>query len=350
MRVRRLIAVLLGSSVILGACSSGEPPTAEVVAALTEEALIPMLTSATESTAVLAEELEGFCSDPSPAGVESLHATWAEAQRSWKMVELVIYFGPAEMLRTQSMVHYLPVSQDGIDELLASDTVIDVDYIENRAASTQRGLGAIEFVLFTDPGADTQPRACALALAAAVIAADRTSQLEEAWVTGEDGEPYAEQFVSEMDVLDSMAEVIGAIVETFRRLSSRELGPALGITSAEPDLATLTEGRSGAGADAYLAQGEGIDTILRAGGDTSLLNLIRARSPELADRIEASLTSLKDSLEAIDTPLAQMAQQSPDQLTAIYELLAELHVLFEADVVSVLGITLGFSDTDGDGG
>jgi predicted lipoprotein len=349
-RISRLLAVLLGSAVILGACSSGEPTTADVVAAMSEDALIPMLASATDSTTVLAGELETFCSQPSPDGLESLRATWAEAQKSWKMVELLIYFGPAERLRTQSMVHYLPVSQDGIDELLASDTVIDVDYIENRAASTQRGLGAIEFVLFGDPGADTQPRACALAAAAAVVAADRTSDLNDAWVTGQDGDPYPEQFVAEMDVLDSLAEVVGAIVETVRRQSSRELGPALGITSAEPDLSALTEGRAGAGADAYLAQVDGIDTIVRAGGETSLLNLIQARSPEVADRIESSLTSLQDSLEAIDTPLVEMAQQNPDQLAAVYELLAELHVLFEADVVSVLGITLGFSDTDGDGG
>jgi predicted lipoprotein len=349
-RLRRAVAVVVGSAVILSACSSGEPPTDEVVAALTDDALLPMLATASESTASLAEELEAFCGQPSPDGLDSLRAIWGEAQRSWKMVELVIYFGPAEMLRTLSMVHYLPVSQDGIDELLASDTVIDIDYIENRAASTQRGLGTIEFVLFGDPGADSQPRACALALAAAVVAADRTSELEGAWVVGQNGEAYAEEFVSEMDVLDSMAEVVGAIVETFRRLSSRELGPALGITSAEPDLSALTEGRSGAGAAAYLAQVEGIDTVLRAGGDTSLLNLIRARSPEVADHIESSLTLLKESLEAIDTPLVEMAQQRPEELTVVYELLAELHVLFEADVVSVLGITLGFSDTDGDGG
>jgi hypothetical protein len=48
--------------------------------------------------------------------------------------------------------------------------------------------------------------------------------------------------------------------------------------------------------------------------------------------------------------MRDIARDDPERLVPIYKDIAELRMIFEADVVSLLDITLGFSDTDGDTG
>jgi predicted lipoprotein len=57
-----------------------------------------------------------------------------------------------------------------------------------------------------------------------------------------------------------------------------------------------------------------------------------------------------DGLAVLDGPMRQIAAERPEMLEPIYDDIAELRTLFESDVVSLLDITLGFSDTDGDSG
>ena len=100
----------------------------------------------------------------------------------------------------------------------------------------------------------------------------------------------------------------------------------------------------------YIAQLEGIRDALTAGEDESLGALIRARSAEVADRIDESLDRAIADLSGLEGPLRTMAEEQPELLQPTYQDVAELRTLFESDVVSLLDITLGFSDTDGDTG
>ena len=100
----------------------------------------------------------------------------------------------------------------------------------------------------------------------------------------------------------------------------------------------------------YRSQLESIRVALDAGGEDSLGELIRARSPEVADRIDETLDRAIAEVDALEGPMRDIARDRPEELEPIYEDIAELRTLFESDVVSLLDITLGFSDTDGDTG
>ncbi|MGH8944221.1 MAG: hypothetical protein ACRDWF_15500, partial [Acidimicrobiia bacterium] len=76
----------------------------------------------------------------------------------------------------------------------------------------------------------------------------------------------------------------------------------------------------------------------------------RARSPEVADRIDETLNRAITEVSALEGPMRDIARDRPEELEPIYEDIAELRTLFESDVVSLLDITLGFSDADGDTG
>ncbi|MGH8950129.1 MAG: imelysin family protein [Acidimicrobiia bacterium] len=337
-------------TLILAACSSG-PGEADVVSAMADDALIPAVQSAATATEELATAAAEFCGAPSAAGLEAVQESWRRAKSAWERSELTTFFGPAEMLRTLSKVDYSPISEPGIDELLSSEVAIDVDYIDNRAASTQRGLGAVEYALFRELDAASDPGVCSLATSASDVAAAETRALEEAWTVSSDGgDPFLEEFTGTMTSNQALGDVIGAVVETLKRQSLFELGKALGISAPDPEIESVPEGAAGEATAAYIAQLEGVRDVLAAGDTNSLGSLIRARSGEVADRIEDLLDDSLDRLTTLQGPMRALIVESSDQVEPIYDNLAELRVLFESDVVSLLDITLGFSDTDGDTG
>jgi predicted lipoprotein len=341
---------LLAGLLLVGACASG-PGEAEVVSNATDQALIPAMTGAAEAAGALSTAAFGFCASPHPKAHEAAMDAWNRAKEAWEASELTTFFGPAEMLRTVSKVDYNPISQDEIDALLGSDAVIDAAYVGDRASSVQRGLGAVEYVLFRDEAEAGEARTCELTTAAAEVIADATRALQEAWVESFDGgEPWADTFTVTIPSNQALGDLVSAFVETTKRQSLFELGKALGISAPQPEIEAIPEGAAGAAAAMYRSQLVGIRDALAGGNPDSLGGLIRARSAEVADTIDLLLEQSIEAIAALDRPMRDIARDDPERLVPIYEDIAELRMIFEADVVSLLDITLGFSDTDGDTG
>jgi predicted lipoprotein len=256
------------------------------------------------------------------------------------------------MLRTVSRVDYQPISEDGIEELIASGEPLDVDYVMNQAASTQRGLGAVEYLAFDDPAIAAEPRRCELLSATAEVVAAETATLEAAWATGHDGNPpFAEAFAGEnMPSNDALGELISSIVETLKQQSLFQVGKAIGVSSPQPEPEAIPEGSSGSAASFYHAQLDAIRSMLDSGTPNSLAELIAARSPEVGARIDEQLDDAMAELDGVEAPMREIAREDPASLEPLYEHLYQLLGLFESDVVSLLDVTLGFSDTDGDSG
>lgn len=323
-----------------------------MVRSMAVSALVPSLTASSAASAELAAELANLCADPSTSGMVTTQEAWRRAKESWQQAILATWFGPAQMLRTVSRVDYQPVNPEAIEELLASTEVLDADYMLNQAASTERGLGAIEYLLFDPVDRAGDGRVCDLLVATAEVVASETLALEEAWtVSYQEGTPFLDRFVGgTMTSDDAMADSVSAIVETLKQMSLFELGKALGISSQEPLVESIPEGRAGAAADTYLAQLEGIRSLLNGGGESGLGALIGARSDEVSAQINQHLDAAIEELAGIDAPLRQVAVDDRSLLVTLYDHLSELLTIFEADVVSLLDITLGFSDADGDSG
>ena len=345
---RLLLPLILG--IALTACSSG-PPEVDVVSNAANLALIPAMETAADELEALSSAAEVFCAAPDGESHQSAMGAWRVAKQAWERSELTTFFGPADMLRTVSKVDYVPVSEPGIDELLDSDSPIDADYVDDRASSAQRGLGAIEYVLFRETGSAAEDRACSLARSASAVAADAAVALADAWTTSFDGgEPWVDVYTMAIPPNQAFGDLVAAFVETLKRQSLFELGKALGISAPEPDIEAIPEGAAGDAAGMYLAQLESIRMALDAGGEDSLGELIRARSRETADRIDETLERAIAEVSSLDGPMRDIARESPEELEPVYEDISALRTLFESDVVSLLDITLGFSDTDGDTG
>ena len=345
----RVFVPLVALGIILTACTSG-PSQSDVVAVLANQSIVPSLEESVAQLDTLHDDVTSFCAGPEPAGRAALTASWKSAKSAWEAVEAVVPFGPASILRTVSMVNYQPISEAGIDELLASDESIDADYLANRSSATRRGLGSIEYTLL-GPQQEGLESSCQLAVATAEVAAKSVAELAEAWTVAHDGgPPYVQTFIEEMAPRDSMGDVVGAMVETLKQQSLFEVGVAIGVTAAEADPLAIPEGHAGFGAGRYLAQLDSIEDVLRAGGEGSLLVLIESRSGEVAAEIEATLEAARQEMLGFSEPLRSVADSSPESLEPFLSYVTTLRTLLEADVVSLLDITLGFSDSDGDTG
>jgi predicted lipoprotein len=319
---------------------------------MTDEALVQSLGVSSAAAAELTVAVDGYCSNPGIESAAPAQEAWRRSKAAWHRAILTTWFGPAQMLRTVSRVDYEPVSEQGIAALLSSTETLDADYVLNRAASTERGLGTIEYLLFGSGHTAGSTRVCELLTATGAVVASETLALEEAWTRSyQEGAPFRQRFAGEGMVSDdAMADVVSAVVETLKQMSLLQLGKALGISSQEPLIDSIPEGAAGAGAASYQAQLEGIRSLLDAGGESSLGSLIAARSDAISSRIDEELAAGIAELAGIDAPLRQVATDDPARLQPLYDHLSELLRLFEADVVSLLDITLGFSDADGDSG
>lgn len=334
-------------ALILASCSAG-PDRSEVVGHAVEEGLVPLLEEGADAVAILDTATTAFCSVPDESSLQAAQSAWVSAERAWEATDVAIFYGPADMLRTESKVDFEPISEEGIEDLLASDANIDVDYVENRSAASRRGLGAVEYLLFRPLDAAAESRSCQLATAAASVAARSASELAAAWT--ESQEPFVEEMVTAMDANDALADMVGAQYEILNRQTLFELGKALGVTAPEADLEALPEGDADAGALRYRSQLEGIETVLNVGDEQSLLSLIRSRSDDVADDIESALESAAARLDRIDGPMREAVVDDPDEMTGLLNDLSELRDLIHVEVVSLLDLTLGFSDSDGDSG
>lgn len=344
-RVSLLLAIL-----VVAACTSG-PAQSDVVSSVASESAVPLAQSADRTMGELASAADAFCSSPDEATLLAAQESWHEAKQAWEAAEVTIYTGPADMLRTESYVDFEPVSPEGVEELLGSDAVIDVDYVENRSSASRRGLGALELGLFRPLSEASEPRRCELTSASAAVAASSVASMAAGWTQGVEGEPpYFETFTSTMDSTEAVSDVVGAANEILKRQTLFELGAALGVSAPEPDLLAIPEGPAGAGVERYLAQLEGIEATLNAGGEDSLIELIRSRSAEIADQIEASLNAARDKLNEVEGPLVTAVEEEPDLMLGLLDDLTEARDLLGIDVVSLLDLTLGFSDSDGDSG
>jgi uncharacterized protein len=340
------VAVAMG--LLIASCQSGNSQ-ADAVTSIGSLAIAPQLETAVAATAEVFAAVDGLCADPSLVSLAEARSAWTNARIAWEPAELATFFGPARALGTVSHVDPEPDPED-IDRLIESGTPIDTEYVADRASSTQRGLGTLEHLLFGSVELEPGSSSCDLAVAVAEVIGNETTALRDGWIVSDaGGGPYLTTFETSPGN-EAVTRAVGAIVETLRRQSMAEIGAAIGMTAADPDPEAIPEGEAEAGAATYSSQMTGIRLWLEAGNDSSLLSLISARSPDLADLIEDHLDAIDSDLGVIDGPMQEIAAENPERLNPVFQKIGSLRALFEADVTSLLDLNLGFSDADGDSG
>jgi hypothetical protein len=185
---------------------------------------------------------------------------------------------------------YYPADPDGIAELLESNDPVDASYLLERVAADKRGLGALSVLLTDDPS----PRRCDYALGIADLVADEASALARDWA-----EFGPSAIGGDATANDAIRDIVSNATFALRE---SEMDP--------PPPPAIEQG---------LLDGVRVAMLGTAPDQPGL-------SPLLDEDLVARLT---DELDRDDAAAAALT--------------------LSVDVASDLGITLNFSDADGDG-
>jgi predicted lipoprotein len=347
-RVVQIAVLALGIAVAAG-CGDSGPSREDVLADLAAEAIVPAYEQLRVATADLREATEQLCAEPGEETAAQARAALADARAAWKRTQAV-WVGPVMERRSWARVDW-PVEPDDIDGLLADDTVeLTVETLRDSVGADQRGLSAMEHVLGADArsaaAAAGDDRRCAYLIALAGIVADEAASVGDGWTLGSgDGPPYAETFGSSEDSLDMLVNDALFLLEA---MTDTELGNALGLMGGEPDPAAVAEGPEGLGVADLQGRLDGLRAVL-VGGD-SQPGISALLGDDLTERLASQFDAADEALAGIDPPLREAATASPATVEAARDALKAIQVTLATEVVSRLGVTIGFSDADGDSG
>ena len=330
----------------------------DVLTSLTNLVIVPRYRQAADAMGKLADSMETLCSEPNAAALENARSDWRGARNAWVTTE-AFRFGPAMDRRSQSLVDWWPVSVERIDNALSGGDVVTEETVRQFMPATQRGIGAMEHLLFaegsnslTTQGATVR---CGYPMALTSVAHEEIEGILHDWEGDDESSGYAGFFDgsanSALHPRVAEAEVVRSLVFLVRTIAHMRLGAALGV-DAEPDLMAIPSGAAGHSHEDLSHQLLGISEMYRgAGSDPQALgigHMVGQSSPEVDNRMTAAIESASTAIDGVDGSLESAIAANPQSVRNVYDSFKELQLVLNTEVVSVLGVTVGFSDTDGD--
>ena len=326
----------------------------DVLVSLTDALIVPRFQSVATETERLRTALHGLCANPMPDTLTTARTAWRDARAPW-MRSQAAWFGPVMERRSRSLVDWSPIDVARIEKLLAERDAVAAFDVREFLPATTRGLGAIEYVIFGDDAATLDVLAaadsvhCQYLTALGDVAAEETAGLAADWAD------YASYFngTASIALLDHQAidELVSASIFLTRSITDMRLGKALGVGGGAPEPSALPGG-DGHNAVADLRnQVLGMqDVYLGEGSGLGLNELVAGLSPEADGRMIAAFEALLTAIDGLEEPLQATVVTNPEPARAAHARLQELQRAWNTEVVSLLGVTVGFADTDGDGG
>ena len=208
----------------------------------------------------------------------------------------------------------------------------------------------MEVALFAPPSAALSTpdgaRRCTYARAATDLTITPVHDVLTDWTGAPD---HRATFVAGMDG-DPMASIAALVNELTFRLQQIDDQGLRAIAAAESPAdvpANRREGPAAFGIGSLRGVAGGITAIVHGPEDDGLVALVGARSEATADRLDELTDRLVETLRALPDSI-DAAFGDRATLAAAADAAAELKVLVGTEVASQLGVTIGFSDADGD--
>jgi uncharacterized protein len=333
----------------------GGEHTESVLRALGEDVIVPSYTGLAGSLDGLTAALDTLCATPSAANLEAARAAWQEAAVAWPGTRAG-GVGPAMDRRLMGAVGYRARPQT-VTSLLEGGDPLDPESLAETGAAA-RGLSALELLLYDDGAGDlTAPggagaRRCEYARSASTLSGEAVQVVVDDW-RGEgesSGEAYVDALVSGVDggPQSSVSALVNEVAHSLQTLDDKGLRQIAAAGSVDDLPVTDRDGPAGHGLAELRGLHGGIVAMVDGpSGDDGLRALVEARDEEVAERLDAALSEATSTLDALPDSIADTFA-APDDLAAASEAVAELKVVVGTEVASVLGVTIGFSDADGD--
>lgn len=347
---RRLMVAAAAVTLLAAGCGSSAPDRGDVLVDLADEHVIPAYERLDGAAADLVASAEAVCREADTATIGAATDAMIEVRHAWLASE-AMWFGPVMERRSWAVVDF-PISPEEIEALIADEAItLDFDRLYRRIGADQRGLQAVEYILGPPDAppveALSSPRRCGYLVGISEVIAAEVALLPDDWaVSWEEGPAYRE-IVGDVEAggLDALVNDALFLLEA---ITDAELGNGLGLMEAPADPEAIIEGPSGLGLADIAGRVDGLRAVL-VGGDAGD-GIAPLLPSDLVDRIRSGLDRADAAVAELDGPLRARLVDSPAEVAEIRDALSEVQVLVATEVVAALGVTIGFSDADGDSG
>lgn len=322
-----------------------------LLSSMSVEVVEPWYADFAARAAALDDAVVALCEAPDEARLDAARAALLDARVAYARVE-VVPVGPFSFLSVADQVDFWPADDVAIDKFVAGDAEVVIAQVD-RIGVNKKGLPALEYLLHLDADPTTQltaladnPRRCAMLEVLAEDVHQRADAVYAEWDA--DGANYGAE-LSEMsgEGIDMVVNNALAAIEVVAR---EDLGPPIGTKSGgtpKPESARAWRSRSSleltrANLEAFRVLYEG-----RA-GYAGLAEFTQIRSERVHGLMTAQLEDVDAAITAIPAPLVTAATEHTELVQAAYDEDKELVRLIKTEWMSALGVSLNFSDNDGD--
>jgi predicted lipoprotein len=191
------------------------------------------------------------------------------------------------------------------------------------------------------------PRRCQYHTAVAQVVRDEADALQRAWSQGIDGaQSYRDQMADPGNTTDLDA-IVNVDVFLLQEIANLELGAALGVTGA-PDLEAIIEGSQELGVSDLQGRLRGIRLVLVGDGNKAK-GLGPLLGNDITTRLRTQLDAADQAVGAINGSLRNAVVVHREQVEAARDAIQSVQVIVSTEVISTLGVKIGFAGADGDG-
>lgn len=324
--------------------------------------IIPGYQKLHEASAEMTTAVNEFAAAPSAATLATARQKYRQANLAWQQVSIYA-FGPADEQMLRTNLNVFPTSTSQIENNIASGSY-DLGASANLPA---KGFPALDYLLFGQP---TEADVVAQFTSAA-HAANRRKYLQDittliqqhaagtynSWATGNYSTTFKQsagtavgsaignlvnQLNSDIDITKRYKVGIPAGKFTAGTARPTEAEAYYSRTSLELLLQNLkAEKAVFLGLSANGTNGLGLDDYLDHGN-------AKSGSMPLSDAIEQQFNLVIAAAEATNAPMAEAVTTNQAAVNKVYDEFQKLIVLTKTDMPSKLGVTITYSDNDGD--
>jgi predicted lipoprotein len=355
---RAALATLVIGALALAACSSGgsdggstttQKPvpadTDQVLQDLADDVIVPSYEQLSTDLAALSTATDTLCATPSAANLEAAQGAWRDAVTGWQTTR-AFGVGPALDDRLMSDVGFA-ARATVIEDLLESGDPVDQGALADEGAAA-RGIYAAEIALFGE-GSETLAaaegaRRCEYTASVAALASEAADAVTVQWTDGD----AAEAFVAGLDggPQSSVALMVNELSHRLEELEMMGLRDMAEADSADDLDATRAGGPAGYRLADRAALLAGISAAV-GDGTSGVSALVGAKDADTMQRLVAAQAEADEAVAALPDSV-DGAFDDPGAIAAASEAVSALKVLVSTEAASKLGVTITFSDSDGD--
>ncbi len=301
-----------------------------------------------------------FTTTPDNTTLTALRSAFEKAYTTWQKVD-VVGFGPAEDVSLRMYMNTYPVTVTKVNSNITNGGY-DLEQFGNKDA---QGFPTIDYLLngntntidlFTTDAQATARKQYLQAVINKML--QNTEGVSNTWAS------YRGTFTSATgtDVNGSISKLVNAYVLYYERyVRAGKVGLPVGAMTgvAKPELTeayytpSLTNTLLQQAMTATIAfyEGKSFDGTSSGAGMKSYLQAIGTKDANgiaMADVITTKLKQAETRLKTLNTPMKDAVQSRRTEVLALYDEMQQCVPLLKVDMVSAFGISITYTDNDGD--